>query len=115
MSVAGSDSPDATGVSVKLVRDYIPQIVRATGQEPIIEVADEALYRQLLRTKLLEEAHEFIASDDIEELADVLEVVQALVLQLGADPERLEQIRKNKARDRGGFSLRLVWKGNLPG
>jgi predicted house-cleaning noncanonical NTP pyrophosphatase (MazG superfamily) len=105
----------SAGVDAKLVRDKIPQIVRDRGLEPIIEVAGDAEYRELLRTKLLEETQEFLSSDgDVEELADVIEVVRALALQLGVDPDQLEQIRRAKEEQRGGFLARVVWKGNRP-
>ena len=98
----------------KLVRDKIPQIARANGEDPIISIADEIQYRELLRLKLIEEVEEFVASDDVEELADVLEVIRALVVELGTDPEWLERIREQKASTRGGFSQRIVWYGNRP-
>jgi predicted house-cleaning noncanonical NTP pyrophosphatase (MazG superfamily) len=39
----------------KLVRDRIPEIIRASGSEPVIRVADAASFRGLLEDKLLEE------------------------------------------------------------
>ena len=69
----------------KLVRDKIPQIIRETGAEPLVRVADEAEYVQLLRRKLLEEVGEFLDSGATEELADILEVVLALASQHGVD------------------------------
>ncbi|KAB1925840.1 nucleoside triphosphate pyrophosphohydrolase [Micromonospora noduli] len=98
----------------KLVRDKIPQLVRASGEEPITSIADDTEYRRLLRLKLREEVEEFVASDDVEELADVLEVVRALVVDLGTEFDTLEQIRDHKAANRGGFSQRIVWYGNRP-
>ena len=57
----------------KLVRDKIPQIIRAKGLEPVIYAADPDEYATRLRDKLTEEVGEFLASDsDPEELADVL-------------------------------------------
>ncbi|GLY02153.1 nucleoside triphosphate pyrophosphohydrolase [Actinoplanes sp. NBRC 101535] len=99
----------------KLVRDNIPDIVRTHGAEPIIEVADQDQYRHLLRQKLLEEAQEFLASEDVEELADVLEVVRALSMDLGTDLDSLEKIRQDKMSERGAFEKRLIWYGNRPG
>jgi len=68
----------------KLVRDKIPQIIRSTGQEPVIRTADAKEYGVRLRDKLREEVAEFLDSDSApEELADVLEVVYALAEQGG--------------------------------
>jgi predicted house-cleaning noncanonical NTP pyrophosphatase (MazG superfamily) len=98
----------------KLVRDRIPDIIRARGQLPVIRTAGTGEYRALLREKLAEETSEFLASaDDPEELAEVLEVVRALACDLGVSPGALEQVRAAKAAERGGFAERLVWCGNL--
>ena len=99
----------------KLVRDRIPQLIRDGGGEPIVHTVDRDEYRDRLRDKLREEVAEFLAADDTavpEELADVLEVVHALAADLGVDRDRLEQLRAAKAAARGGFSERIVWRGN---
>jgi predicted house-cleaning noncanonical NTP pyrophosphatase (MazG superfamily) len=99
----------------KLVRDRIPEIIRAEGLEPVIYTADAEEYGSRLREKLQEEVTEFIASDnDPEELADILEVVYALAEQAGTTREQLEKLRAVKAEKRGGFSDRIVWSGNRP-
>jgi predicted house-cleaning noncanonical NTP pyrophosphatase (MazG superfamily) len=99
----------------KLVRDKIPQIIRDTGTEPVIRVADAEEFRCLLRAKLVEEVEEFLASDDPNELADILEVLLALAGALGVDQDQLEKLRAAKAFERGGFADRIVWSGNAPG
>ncbi|MFJ3841858.1 nucleoside triphosphate pyrophosphohydrolase [Streptomyces sp. NPDC054904] len=99
----------------KLVRDRIPQIIRADGVEPEVHVADPVEYRQRLREKLEEEVAEYMEADEIdapEELADILEVAFALAADLGVDPAQLERIRVSKAEQRGGFAERIVWTGN---
>ena len=99
----------------KLVRDKIPQIIRAHGLEPVTYVADAVEYGTRLREKLTEEVAEFLASDsDTEELADILEVVYALAALAGIDREQLEQLRAAKADERGAFAGRIIWTGNLP-
>ena len=100
----------------KLIRDRVPQIIRAQGDEPIVRIADPGEYRELLRAKLVEEAHEVATADDAhvpEELADVLEVVLALATDLGLDAGGLERLRSAKAVERGSFTERIVWCGNL--
>jgi predicted house-cleaning noncanonical NTP pyrophosphatase (MazG superfamily) len=106
---------DGYGTAGKLVRDRIPQIIRADGAEPVVHTAGPEEYRARLRAKLGEEVAEFLAADAAsapEELADVLEVVRALAADLGIAPDRLEEIREAKARTRGGFAGRTVWTGN---
>jgi predicted house-cleaning noncanonical NTP pyrophosphatase (MazG superfamily) len=100
----------------KLVRDRVPQFIRAQGDEPIVRIADRGEYRELLCAKLVEEAHEVVMADDArlpEELADVLEVVLALAADLGFDAGGLERLRAAKATERGSFTERIVWSGNL--
>ena len=99
----------------KLVRDRIPEIIRAEGLEPVIYTADAEEYGSRLRDKLQEEVAEFIASDnDPEELADILEVLYALAELAGTSREQLEKLRAVKAEKRGGFADRIVWSGNRP-
>ncbi len=104
----------------KLVRDRIPEIIQQQGIEPITRIADITEYPSLLREKLFEEVHEFLVLggaadpfDALSELADVLEVVTALAMNLGCDPDALEEIRKAKFRWSGGFGQRIVWSGNV--
>ena len=69
----------------KLVRDRMPEIIRADGQLPVTRILDQAGYRSALVAKLLEEAQEASAAPAADlpaELADVLEVMQALVSDL---------------------------------
>lgn len=96
----------------KLVRDRIPQIIRSRGGIPDVREADPQEYYKLLRDKLKEEVDEFLASDDPEELADILEVVHTLGADLGVDAVGLEELRAGKAAERGGFGKRIVWHGN---
>ncbi|MFF0481894.1 nucleoside triphosphate pyrophosphohydrolase [Streptomyces sp. NPDC004435] len=99
----------------KLVRDRIPEIIRDNGEEPVTYIADRKEYRQRLEAKLLEEVDEFLEADDEAkkgEAADVLEVLLALVAEIGVDPAQLEKIRCAKADERGGFADRVVWTGN---
>ncbi|GLW66527.1 hypothetical protein Arub01_47710 [Actinomadura rubrobrunea] len=92
----------------KLVRDRIPDIIRASGREPSVRVVGDGEYASLLRAKLYEEVAEYVACGDAEELADVLEVVHALAALHGVAPEELERRRAAKAAERGGFADRLV-------
>ncbi|HEX3961319.1 MAG TPA: nucleoside triphosphate pyrophosphohydrolase, partial [Trebonia sp.] len=57
---------------------------------------------------------EFAASGEVEELADVLEVIYALAALSGLDAAQLEKLRAAKADERGGFTRRYVWHGNEP-
>lgn len=101
-------------IEAKLVRDRIPEIIRANGEEPVTYQADAVEYRTRLRAKLLEEVDEFLTADGgaaVEELADILEVVYALAADLGTTEAALAAVRSAKALERGGFAQRVVWSG----
>ncbi|CAB1128314.1 conserved protein of unknown function [Candidatus Hydrogenisulfobacillus filiaventi] len=95
----------------KLVRDRIPDIIAAAGGRCEVRELPPEEYRRALSDKLLEEAQEYRTDGTLEELADVLEVLQALVRASGATWQELEDLRRTKAAARGGFDRRLwlVW------
>mgnify|MGYP003293281623 CR=1 FL=1 len=95
----------------KLIRDRIPEIIEQSGQKCIIERLDNDTYIKYLDQKLNEELTEYLADKSLEELADLLEVIYAVVKARGYSVEELENIRKDKAEKRGGFEKRLRLKG----
>lgn len=98
----------------KLVRHRIPELLAASGVDPFTHVAAEEEYRARLTEKLSEEVGEFRASGELEELADVLEVVYAIAQLRGVGSEQLERIRGQKAETRGAFAKRIVLERTEP-
>ena len=96
----------------KLVRDRIPEIIQEDGKTPIIRIMDEEEYVRELDLKLCEEVEEYRADGSIEEMADVLEVLQAICIARGYTLQQLEEVRRKKAAERGGFKKRIYWEGN---
>ena len=94
----------------KLVRDKIPQIIEKTGSACITEELSEEAYLEMLEAKLNEELAEYQDSKSMEELADLLEVMMALVQAKGYSWQQLEQIRLEKREKRGGFVNRILLK-----
>jgi len=92
----------------KLVRDKIPEIITAKGGESVTHIASNEEYRQKAAEKLQEELAEFLDSKDPEELADLLEITYAVGESLGVSKEELEAMRVKKAKERGGFSKRII-------
>ncbi|WP_247729631.1 nucleoside triphosphate pyrophosphohydrolase [Halovivax limisalsi] len=99
----------------KLVRDEVPTIIEANGETPVTHVADDEAYRRRLAEKLQEEVDEYVESRAIDELADVLEVVHAIRADRGVSADELEEIREEKAVDRGRFAERIVLERVEPG
>lgn len=96
----------------KLVRDKIPDIIRAAGKKPIVEILSHEDYLKELDKKLNEEVTEYQEDKSIEEMADVLEVLFAICEAKGYSIEELMQVRKDKMDKRGGFKDRIYWVGN---
>jgi len=91
----------------KLVRDKIPQIIRAGGEVPHVRVLEQEEYLSSLEAKLDEEVNEFHRDKNAEELADILEVVYALADAISCSREELIQIYQHKHDARGGFNERI--------
>jgi len=94
----------------KLVRDRIPEIINASGNECVVEVLPEDNYITMLDLKLTEELSEYQESKSLEELADLMEVIYACAAAKGHTPSELEAMRVQKQAERGSFSKRLLLK-----
>ena len=91
----------------KLVRDKIPEIIENAGKIPYTRILDNDEYITELDRKLDEECAEFHKDKNVEELADIMEIVYALAEAIGNSPEELERVRKDKADKRGGFEKKI--------
>lgn len=87
----------------KLVRDNIPNICIENNQKPKYRVLNDNEYKIALSKKLKEETKEYIRSGDTEELADILEVVEAIAVAQGSTFEDVLKIKETKANKNGKF------------
>lgn len=94
----------------KLVRDRIPEIIEADGKTCVTEALPDDRYLEMLDAKLNEELAEYQESKSLEELADLLEVMRAVVKARGRTWEQLEQVRADKAAKRGSFEKKILLK-----
>lgn len=94
----------------KLFRDRIPEIIEKDGKTCICETLSREQYIAMLDAKLNEELAEYQQSKALEELADLLEVMDAVVKARGYTWEQLTDIRKKKKEERGGFEKRILLK-----
>jgi len=92
----------------KLVRDKIPEYLRKKELVVTTHVADNTEYAQKLREKLVEEAKEFEADPSVEELADVLEVLDALTHYYRFTKEQVTSVKQQKSARRGKFDDRII-------
>ena len=92
----------------KFVRDRIPEIIAASGKSCSVRVLGDDEYLQMLDEKLNEETAEYQESKTLEELADILEVIEALVIARGYTVEDLLRAKAEKQRVRGGFRQKIL-------
>ncbi|MBM6819329.1 nucleoside triphosphate pyrophosphohydrolase [Clostridium saudiense] len=94
----------------KLVRDLIPEVIKKSGKECDIEIANMEQRTGLLEAKLMEEVNEYLEDKNLEELADVMEVLFGIAHNLGYTEEDLLNKRKEKLEERGGFKKGIILK-----
>lgn len=93
----------------KLVRDRIPEIVAQSGLAAVTRTLTGAEFIAALRAKVAEEATELADAPDEEvvtELADLQEVVAALMLEMNLSQEDVDRVRAARALERGAFATR---------
>ncbi len=92
----------------KLIRDKIPEIIAAKGEQAETHTADDKEFLEKAKEKIAEEVQEFLESNDPEELADLLEITYATAMAVGVSEDELNNIRAQKLEKRGGFEKRII-------
>ena len=104
-------SSHPTVIYRKLVRDKIPDLIFTAGERPQWKRLDnDAEYITALLAKAVEEATELqLATEEqrINELADLTEVLYALLAALGISQEQVIAVAEQKRAQRGGFTERI--------
>ena len=91
----------------KLVRDKIPEIINNDNEIAITRTLHDVEYLNELNKKLEEEVKEYLEADNIEELADIVEVIYGILNLKNVSIEEFEIIRKNKVEKRGAFNKKI--------
>ena len=95
----------------KLVRDKIPAIILKDGIEPRTRILSEKEYAKELYKKLEEEVAEVLSAKGAhaiaEEVADVMEVLDALLVLHKISQKTVQKVQKEKKAKRGGFKKRI--------
>lgn len=92
----------------KLVRDKIPEIIESKGKTCKVSTLSDEEYLKMIDAKLDEELEEYHEDQNIEELADLMEVIYAAAKARGYSVEELEKVRVQKAEKRGAFEKKLL-------
>lgn len=91
----------------KAVRDRIPEIIRASGRDCNVRNLSDPEFLLVLEEKLSEELREYMESKSVDELADILEVVYRIAELRGTTKEQLDEIKRKKSEECGGFKDNL--------
>ena len=92
----------------KLVRDRIPQILEKKNKEFVAYRVADCDYSLYLKRKLREEVEEFLESPSVHELADVYEVLSALLKDMDVTMADVRRERALKNDERGTFDQRWI-------
>ena len=87
----------------KLVRDNIPSLCK----NPVTKILDDADYAAALKQKLNEEVGEYLQDNTIEELADIIEVIEALAETQGSSLKEVMDLKQRKQSKNGAFRDRV--------
>lgn len=92
----------------KLIRDKIPEIIaKDNGKTCVTRIMADDEYLESLNAKMQEELNEYLASGKVEELADLEEVLRAILDVKGISYDEFEKIRNEKVLKRGAFKKKI--------
>lgn len=94
----------------KLIRDNNVKIMEDKGCKVRYEILDDKRYGEELDKKLKEEVEEYLADYSVEEMADVMEVIYAILEYRGTSMEEVEQVRIKKRNRKGAFKNKIFLK-----
>lgn len=97
----------------KLVRDNIPEIMIKNGAKPVIKTLNDEEYLKELNKKLQEELNEYLVDENIEELADLEEVLLAILKVKDVSLDEFNKIRIAKVNKRGAFDKKIFLEKEL--
>lgn len=93
---------------MKLVRDKIPDIIKASGQQYKYHVASSAELKWRLHEKMREELDEFINTPCLDEAADMYEVFLHICDFHGFAIEDVVETARSKNLRRGSFKEGII-------
>ena len=94
----------------KLVRDRIPEIIENSGNHCEVEVVNDEIALEYLYKKLNEEVTELLEDKNLEEIADIIELLFSIGNKYGYSEEDILNRRANKKAKSGGFEYNIVLK-----
>jgi predicted house-cleaning noncanonical NTP pyrophosphatase (MazG superfamily) len=92
----------------KLVRDLVPNIIKAEGKRPFWHKADKEEFLKRFPEKIKEELQEFMESRSLVEFGDLLQAVLDYGDLSGISEESARMVMEVKAKERGTFKEGIV-------
>ncbi|MCA9508537.1 MAG: nucleoside triphosphate pyrophosphohydrolase [Myxococcales bacterium] len=101
----------------KLWRDKAMALLESQGSRVNWRKLEQKEFQQCLKEKLLEESKEVVSASSleqiVEELADVMEVIEAMAEAYEISMDDIITAKNNKKSKRGGFSDRIYVESTL--
>ena len=94
----------------ELIRDKVPAILQEQGKSACCDVLDEATYEKLLNEKFLDEVARYAKEGTLEAMADIGEVMHAILALKKIPIEKFQQARLARMEELGGYGSRLFLK-----
>ena len=94
----------------KLIRDKNVEIMEKLGHKVEYEILNDERYNEELDKKLKEEVNEYLADYSVEEMADVMEVIYAMLDYRGMKMDDVEKVRIEKRNRKGAFKNKVFLK-----
>ena len=99
----------------KLVRDKIPAIIEKNGKKAVWERLPDDEYIRLLNAEFLREVNNYVENESPETLADIGEVMHAILAFKGITVAEFQEMRLKNLEERGGFTDRVFLKEVVEG
>ncbi len=95
----------------KLIRDRVPEIIKKDDAMPKVSRLNHAKFVKELKKKIIEESNELQMAKSrkslLNELSDILEILMSIAKVEKLDWKSVENKRKRKKLERGGFDKKL--------
>lgn len=92
----------------KLVRDNVPNIIELAGKKCDVKIVSDKESLQYLYKKLDEEINELLNDENLDEVADIMEVLFAIANRYGYTDKDVLDRREQMKISRGGFEKNIV-------